>query len=121
MAANNIMGTVMRRGGATGCEIIVSGKIRGQRAKAQKYNAGYQVSTGQPKKDFIDVAIRHVELRQGILGIKVKIMQGVEIGTGATKKVMPDFIKILDPKDDDSNIVPGVISNIQQEQEQTAQ
>ena len=63
MAANNIMGTVMRRGGATGCEIIISGKIRGQRAKAQKYNAGYQVSTGQPKKDFIDVAIRHVELR----------------------------------------------------------
>ena len=41
MAANNIMGTVMRRGGATGCEVIISGKIRGQRAKAQKYNAGY--------------------------------------------------------------------------------
>jgi small subunit ribosomal protein S3e len=41
MAANNVIGTVMRRGGATGCEVIVSGKIRGQRAKAQKYTAGY--------------------------------------------------------------------------------
>jgi small subunit ribosomal protein S3e len=112
MAANNIMGTVMRRGGATGCEIIISGKIRGQRAKAQKYNAGYQVSTGQPKKDFIDVAIRHVELRQGILGVKVKIMQGTEIGVGASKKVMPDFIKILEPKEDDTNIVPHVLSNV---------
>merc|ERR1719443_2863156 len=50
MAANNIMGTVMRRGGATGCEVIVSGKVRGQRAKAQKYTAGYQISTGQRAK-----------------------------------------------------------------------
>jgi small subunit ribosomal protein S3e len=29
MAANNILGTVMRRGGAIGCEVIISGKIRG--------------------------------------------------------------------------------------------
>ena len=98
---------------------MAANNIRGQRAKAQKYNAGYQVSTGQPKKDFIDVAIRHVELRQGILGIKVKIMQGTEIGTGATKKVMPDFIKILEPKDDDNNILPGVISNVQEQHEAT--
>jgi small subunit ribosomal protein S3e len=116
MAANNIIGTVMRRGGATGCEVIVSGKIRGQRAKAQKYNAGYQISTGHPKKEFIDIAIRHVELRQGILGIKVKVMQGTEIGVGASKKVMPDFIKILDPKDDDNNIQPQVISNVQEQE-----
>merc|ERR1712086_171908 len=115
MAANNIMGTVMRRGGATGCEVMVSGKIRGQRAKAQKYTAGYQISTGQPKNDFIDLAVRHVELRQGILGLKVKIMQGTEIGIGASKKIMPDVIKILEPKDQDDNIVPHVASNIQQE------
>jgi len=114
LAANNIIGTVMRRGGAIGCEVIISGKIRGQRAKAQKYTAGYQISTGQPKFDFIDVAVRNAELRAGVLGIKVKIMQGTEIGTGATKKVMPDFIKILDPKDEDNNIQPGVISNVQE-------
>jgi small subunit ribosomal protein S3e len=62
MAVNNIMGGVMRRN-AVGCEIIVSGKVRGQRAKAQKYSAGYQISTGQPKRDFIDVAVRHVNMR----------------------------------------------------------
>jgi ribosomal protein uS3 len=113
-AANNIIGTVMRRGGATGCEVMVSGKVRGQRAKAMKYTAGYQVSTGQPKLDFIDCAIRHVELRQGILGLKVKIMQGTEIGHGDQKKVMPDSIKILDPKQDDDNLEPSVVSNIQE-------
>jgi small subunit ribosomal protein S3e len=119
MAANNIMGTVMRRGQATGCEVIISGKVRGQRAKAQKYTAGYQISTGQPKREFIDIAVRHVELRQGILGLKVKVMQGVEIGMGANKKVMPDQVKILEPKDQDDNITPHVVSSIQQEQQET--
>jgi len=111
LAANNILGTVMRRGGAIGCEVIVSGKVRGQRAKAQKYTQGYQVSTGQPKYDFIDCAVRSVELRQGVIGLKVKIMQGTEIKQGNVTKVMPDFIKIYDPKDEDTaNITPGVVS-----------
>jgi len=35
---------------------------------------------------------------------------------------MPDQIKILEPKEDDANIQPHVISNVQQEvQEQTQQ
>lgn len=90
----------MRRGGAKGCEIIISGKIRGQRAKSQKYKAGYIVSTGQPKLEFVDYAVRHVELRQGVLGIKVKIMQDSEKAVGKYRKYMPDYVKIHEPKDD---------------------
>merc|ERR1719502_2396935 len=86
--------------------------------KAQKYNAGYQISTGQPKKEFIDVAVRHVELRQGILGLKVKVMQGVEIGMVANNKVMPDCVKILQPKDQDDRNEPHFVSNIQHEQQE---
>merc|ERR1712166_1136329 len=95
---------------AANCEARVSGKVRGQRAKAMKYVMGYQVSAGQPKHDFIDTAIRHVELRQGMLGIKVKIMQATEIGTGANKKVMPDLITIHTPKEDEKDITPTVVS-----------
>jgi len=40
---------------------------------------------------------------------------------GANKKVMPDIIKILEPKDQDDNITPHVISNIQNEQQEQAQ
>ena len=116
LAANNIIGTVMRRGGAIGCEVIISGKIRGQRAKAQKYTAGYQISTGQPKYDFIDVAVRNAELRAGVLGIKVKIMQGLEIGEGANKKILPDQVHILEPKEEDSNITPTVHTTQQEDQ-----
>jgi len=120
MAANNILGTVIRRGGAIGCEIRIAGKIRGQRAKAQKYTQGYQVSTGQPRDDFIDVAVRNVELRAGVLGVKVKIMQGTKIKIGAKEKVMPDFIQITEPKDEeDQNAAPQVISTEQKEEAQS--
>ncbi|KAJ6411698.1 hypothetical protein OIU84_008304 [Salix udensis] len=60
--------------GAKGCEVIVSGKLRAQRAKSMKFKDGYMISSGQPVKECIDSAVRHVLLRQGVLGIKVKIM-----------------------------------------------
>ena len=107
-AVNNIMGGVMRRD-AVGCEIIVGGKIRGQRAAVQKYAMGYLISTGQPKKEFVDVAMRHIPMRQGALGIKVKIMASVEkkLDDGRVQ-VMPDYIKIHEPKDDPVPATPGV-------------
>merc|ERR1711957_870104 len=62
------------------------------------------------RNDFIDKAIRHVELRQGMLGIQVKIMQAVELGKGSTLKVMPDLVKIIEPKEEPDNITPTVVS-----------
>ena len=58
--------------GAKGCEVIVSGKLRAQRAKAMKFKDGYMISSGQPVHDYIDSAVRHVLLRQGVLGIKAR-------------------------------------------------
>jgi len=50
--------------GAKGCEVIVSGKLRAARAKSMKFKDGYMVSSGQPTKEYIDSAVRHVLLRQ---------------------------------------------------------
>merc|ERR1712176_1203754 len=60
--------------GAKGCEVIVSGKLRAQRAKAMKFRDGYLISTGEPKNLYLAEATRHVLMRQGVLGIKVRIM-----------------------------------------------
>mmetsp|Transcript_44832 Transcript_44832/g.173984 ORF Transcript_44832/g.173984 Transcript_44832/m.173984 type:complete len:218 (-) Transcript_44832:65-718(-) len=57
--------------GAKGCEVAVSGKLRAQRAKTMKFMDGYLLSSGQPCKDYVQYAFRHVMLRQGVLGIKV--------------------------------------------------
>ena len=93
--------------------IIVGGKVHGQRAKAQKFMSGYLISTGQPKKEFVDTAVRHVNMRQGVLGLKVSVMASVERKVGKDTKVMPDYYKIIEPKNDDEikNIVPAVIYN----------
>lgn len=59
--------------GAKGCEVVVSGKLRAARAKSMKFTDGFMIHSGQPVRDFVDYAVRHVLLRQGVLGIKVKM------------------------------------------------
>jgi len=87
--------------GAKGCEVVVSGKLRAARAKSMKFVDGFMIHSGQPTRDFIDVAIRHVLLRQGVLGIKVKIMlESDPTGKHGPKKPLPDVVNILDPKDE---------------------
>ena len=72
-AAMNVIRKMIKFG-AKGCQIIISGKLRQQRAKSMKFKDGYLVHTGFPRKIFLDEAVRHLELKQGIMGIKVQIM-----------------------------------------------
>jgi small subunit ribosomal protein S3e len=83
--------------GARGCEVIVSGKLRAQRAKAQKFRDGYLLRTGQAAEDYLDVATRHLSMRQGSIGIKVKIMLP-QPKKGSATKAQPDIIIVNDPK-----------------------
>lgn len=88
--------------GAKGCEVIVSGKLRAARAKSMKFTDGYMISSGAPKRDYIDSAVRHVLLRQGVLGIKVKIMLPWDpSGKQGPKNPMPDLITIHNPKEEE--------------------
>ena len=54
--------------GAKGCEVVVSGKLRGQRAKSMKFVDGFMVHSGYPTREYIDSAVTHVHLRQGKKG-----------------------------------------------------
>merc|ERR1712011_7871 len=88
--------------GAKGCEIIISGKLRGQRAKAMKFVDGLMIHSGDPINEYVDMACRHVLLRQGVLGIKVKIMLPWDpSGKIGPKKPLPDHVVITDPKDEE--------------------
>jgi len=84
--------------GAKGCEVVVSGKLRAARAKSMKFTDGFMIHSGQPARDFVDQAVRHVMLRQGVLGIKVKIMKGWDpAGILGPKKPLPDMVTITEP------------------------
>ena len=59
-------------------QVVVSGKLRGQRAKSMKFVDGLMIHSGDPVNDYVDAACRHVLLRQGVLGIKVKVSTSIE-------------------------------------------
>jgi len=82
---------------AKGVEIVVSGKLRGQRAKSMKFRDGYMIKSGQPTKVYVDTGVRHVLLRQGVLGIKVQIMLPWDpMGKIGPSVPLPDVVVIKD-------------------------
>lgn len=86
--------------GAKGAEVSVSGKVRGQRAKTQKFADGYMIKTGFACRDYIDEACRHVLMRQGVLGVKVAVMMDHDPrGINGTKALLSDVITVLEPKE----------------------
>jgi small subunit ribosomal protein S3 len=68
-ALNQIM-----EAGALGAEITISGKLRTERARYEKFKAGYLPKCGDPAMKYMRKAEVHVQLKPGIYGIKVRIM-----------------------------------------------
>lgn len=71
-AAYGVLRFVMESG-AKGCEVVISGKLRAARAKSMKFTDGFMIHSGEPVRQFVDEAVRHVMMKQGVLGIKVKM------------------------------------------------
>eukprot|EP01013_Petalomonas_cantuscygni_P008890 TRINITY_DN2164_c0_g1_i1.p1 TRINITY_DN2164_c0_g1~~TRINITY_DN2164_c0_g1_i1.p1 ORF type:complete len:223 (-),score=61.56 TRINITY_DN2164_c0_g1_i1:269-937(-) len=84
---------------AAGCEIILSGKLRAQRAKHMKFRDGYMLKSGYGPNYFVRSATRHVYLRQGVLGVKVSIMTKTdETGKIGPPRLLPDVVLVEEPK-----------------------
>merc|ERR1712080_487581 len=93
--------------GAQGCSVIVSGKLRGQRAKSTKFVDGLMIHSGYPTEEYVDKAVRHVLLRQGVLGIKVRIMLPWDVtGKLGPRKPLPDHVSIIEPKEESIPDIP---------------
>jgi small subunit ribosomal protein S3 len=74
--------------GAMGVEIIISGKLRTQRARYEKFRAGYLPKSGEPPLKYLRKAELHVQLKPGIFGIKVRIMP--------PDAIFPDRVQIIE-------------------------
>jgi len=72
--------------GALGAEIIISGKLRTERARFEKFRDGYLPKSGDPVLRFLRRAELHVQLKPGIYGVKVHIM--------SPEATFPDQVKI---------------------------
>jgi small subunit ribosomal protein S3 len=60
--------------GALGAEIVISGKLRTERARFEKFRAGYFPRCGDAALKCMKKAEAHVQLKPGIIGVRVKIM-----------------------------------------------
>jgi small subunit ribosomal protein S3 len=72
-AAHSLIRRIMGNG-ARGVEILISGKLSSQRARSEAFREGFVAKAGLPAQRFVDEAVAHSILKQGIIGIKVKIM-----------------------------------------------
>jgi small subunit ribosomal protein S3 len=73
--------------GALGVEIVISGKLRTERARFEKFRAGYFPRCGEPALKYTRKAEIHVQLKPGIIGVRVKLMP--------PDAVFPDKIQII--------------------------
>lgn len=98
-AVNSVIRSI-REAGAQGCSVIISGKLKGQRAKSVKYTDGLMIHTGSSRNDYVSEALSVVHLKQGVIGIKVKVMLPYDAeGINGPSKVMADKIRILEPRE----------------------
>jgi small subunit ribosomal protein S3 len=68
---------------------VISGKLRTERARFEKFRAGAFPRCGEPALRWMHTAEVHVQLKPGIIGVRVKLMP--------PDAVFPDKIQILTP------------------------
>ncbi len=76
--------------GALGCEIVISGKLTTERARFEKFRAGHYPIVGEPALVAMKTAEAAVQLKPGMIGVRVKIMP--------PDAYFPDKVTIIEPK-----------------------
>lgn len=95
---NSIIRSVRAAGGQGVC-IRVSGKVKGQRARATRFIDGLLIQAGEPAKEYITKAISVAKCKQGVIGIQVKVMKPYDPeGKKGPSTVLADKIKVMQPK-----------------------
>ena len=77
--------------GALGVEITISGRLRTMRARREKFRGGYMPKSGEPVIEYVRKAVVHVQLKPGVLGVKMQILPpGIKL---------PDQVEMLKAKE----------------------
>jgi small subunit ribosomal protein S3 len=61
--------------GAKGCQVILAGKLTGERHRTEKFTEGHVKYCGEPAKEVMDIGLATAKLKPGVLGVKVRIMR----------------------------------------------
>lgn len=61
--------------GAKGCQIVIAGKLTGERHRTEKFTAGHIKYCGETAKEVMDNGFAVAKLKPGVLGVKIRIMR----------------------------------------------
>ncbi len=75
--------------GARGCQVMIAGKLTGQRHRREKFKSGHIKFCGQAKLDFMDKGYAVAKMKPGVIGVSVMIMH--------PDARLPDEISIIPP------------------------
>jgi small subunit ribosomal protein S3 len=75
--------------GARGCQVIIAGKLTGQRHRTEKFKEGHIKYCGQAKLNFMHQGFAGAKLKPGIIGVTVQIMD--------PRARLPDEVEIIPP------------------------
>ncbi|KSW12362.1 30S ribosomal protein S3 [Pyrodictium occultum] len=86
----NVMARRILNAGAIGVQIIISGKLRTERARYEKVRVGKVYSTGYQVEYMVDRAVMHITLKPGTFGIEVTIVKPAKPS---------DYVRIKEPEE----------------------
>jgi len=92
-AGNSVIRRVMESG-ALGCEVVLSGKLTGARARVQKFVQGYVKHSGEPSETIVEKGFAVAIKKLGTIGVQVKI-----VPPGAK---LPDHFEVLEPQPEEA-------------------
>lgn len=86
-AAHSTVERIMSAG-AKGCEIIIAGKLKGDRHKTAKFVKGNIKFCGETANQWMKKGYSQAKLKAGVIGVTVRIMD--------PNAVMPDAVRFMD-------------------------
>jgi len=86
--------------GARGCQVVIAGKLTGERHRTEKFKEGHIKYCGEPAIETMDVGYAVAKKKLGVIGIKLMIMK--------PDAVLPDEISILNAEEA-KGIVPEAV------------
>ena len=75
---------------AKGCQVIIAGKLRGERHRTEKYKEGHIKFCGEPRAQWMHEGYAVAKLKAGVIGVTVQIMD--------PKAKLPDEVSVKLPE-----------------------
>lgn len=100
--ANTYLRTVMEAG-AIGVEIVISGKMAGERKRLERFVEGYIRKCGEPAEKYVEKGYAAATLKAGVIGVRVSIMRTLPPEMLLEKKIReiaPESLKLEEKKEE---------------------